>query len=399
MRTPDEVATMVRLHALGWGVRRIGQELGCSHMTVRRYLEAGAWAGYRSPRRAKALDGLEPWLAERLRRHRGNADVVRQELEREHGLRVSLRTVERAVQELRRELVAEARATVRFETPPGRQLQIDLGSTFATIADEPVRVHLFVAVDRGAIDRLVAAQPSGAPGAGCCAGGSACGRFVAAFRHERQGARLDGLERAFRHFGGVPEAVLLDNAKPLVTHHAPRTREVAFNDRFHALARYWGFRPQACAPYRARTKGPVGFADIPPGDRPKADGRARRRLRQAQRHRQQSCRSGPGGNRAAARRPGRGRPPLRLPSGAAVAAPVPAGADRRRCRRWAELEAHLARWLREVADPRIHRPRSGRSVPAGTPAMRPARGTTGDETGMEPRFMRSSASATPRRRR
>jgi len=32
-------------------------------------------------------------LAERFRRHRGNADVVRQELAREHGVRVSLRTI------------------------------------------------------------------------------------------------------------------------------------------------------------------------------------------------------------------------------------------------------------------------------------------------------------------
>ena len=41
MREPDEVAAMVRLKALGWGVRRIAAELGCSHMTVRRYVAAG----------------------------------------------------------------------------------------------------------------------------------------------------------------------------------------------------------------------------------------------------------------------------------------------------------------------------------------------------------------------
>jgi predicted transcriptional regulator len=42
MQTPDEVAAMLRLKALGWGVRRIARELGCSHMTVRRYLSEGA---------------------------------------------------------------------------------------------------------------------------------------------------------------------------------------------------------------------------------------------------------------------------------------------------------------------------------------------------------------------
>ena len=43
MQTPDEVAAMLRLKALGWGVRRIAGELGCSHMTVRRYLAEGGY--------------------------------------------------------------------------------------------------------------------------------------------------------------------------------------------------------------------------------------------------------------------------------------------------------------------------------------------------------------------
>jgi hypothetical protein len=70
MRTTDEVAAMLRLKALGWGERRIAVALGCNRRTVRRYLAAEGWVGYRRPRRAKALDGLDDWLAERFRRHR-----------------------------------------------------------------------------------------------------------------------------------------------------------------------------------------------------------------------------------------------------------------------------------------------------------------------------------------
>ena len=79
MRHPDEVAAMLRLHGLGWGTRRIAAELGCDRETVRRYLAAGGWAVYQAPRRPNMLAGHEAWLAERFRRHRGNADVVRQE--------------------------------------------------------------------------------------------------------------------------------------------------------------------------------------------------------------------------------------------------------------------------------------------------------------------------------
>lgn len=53
-------------------------------------------------------------------KHRGNADVVRQELRRELGLQVSPRTIERAVAPLRRQMHSSAVATVRFETPPGQ---------------------------------------------------------------------------------------------------------------------------------------------------------------------------------------------------------------------------------------------------------------------------------------
>ena len=42
----EEVEAMLHLHALGWGMRRIAQELGCSRTTVRRYVAADGWMSY-----------------------------------------------------------------------------------------------------------------------------------------------------------------------------------------------------------------------------------------------------------------------------------------------------------------------------------------------------------------
>lgn len=232
MLAPQEVQRMLALQALGWGAKRISGELGCSRNTVRQYLRQGGWRPMDVASRAGVLEPHRQWLAERLRQHRGNADVVRQDLTRELGIEVSLRTVQRAVEPLRRELRAEAVATVRYETAPGHQLQIDFGSTAVVIGEEPQRIHLFVAT-LGYSRRC----------------------YVTVFLHERQSAWLQGLEGAFRHFGGVPQELLLDNARALVTEHNVQTREVKFNDRFHAFCRYWGVTPRACAPYRARTKG------------------------------------------------------------------------------------------------------------------------------------------------
>lgn len=232
MKAPDDVSAMLRLKALGWGARRIAAELGCSRTTVRRWLREGVWRRASRPDRPSALAGHEDWLAERFRRHGGNADVVRQELAAEKGVMVSLRTVERAVAPLRRALRAEARATIRFETPPGEQLQIDFGRRRVEIGGETVAVFLFVAT-LGWSRRI----------------------HVRAFLGERQEAWFEGMESAFTAFGGVPGEVLLDNARALITRHDPESREVTLNPKLHAFARHWGFRVRACAPYRARTKG------------------------------------------------------------------------------------------------------------------------------------------------
>jgi transposase len=232
MKTPDDVAAMLRLKACGWGIKRIARELGCSHHTVKHYVAAGGVVPFKVPRRAKMLDGYEDWLRERFLRHRGNADVVRQDLLAEKGLAVSSRTLQRALQPYRQALKAEALATIRFETPPGRQLQIDFGERLVEIGGSKVKAFVFVAT-LGQSRRC----------------------HVRAFRHEKQESWFSGLESAFTTFGGVPEEVLMDNPRALVVRHDAASRTVEFNDRLTAFARHWGFKARACAPYRARTKG------------------------------------------------------------------------------------------------------------------------------------------------
>jgi transposase len=232
METPEDVAAMLRLHAAGWGTKRIAEELGCARNTVRRYLRQGGWQPYAGGARGKQLDDHLPWLERTFDQHHGNAEVVRQELVREKGVEVSLRTVERAVRERRRTHRVEAVATVRFETAPGRQLQADFGELWVTIGGVRQRVHVCV-LTLGYSRRL----------------------YVRAYPRQQQVNWLATMEAAFHHFGGVPEEVLVDNARALVARHDVETGEIAFADRFAQFAAYWGFRPRACAPYRARTKG------------------------------------------------------------------------------------------------------------------------------------------------
>lgn len=53
--------------------------------------------------------------------------MVRQDPQREHGLRVSLRTIQRACAPHRSAWAAEARATLRLKMPPDHQMQVSFG--------------------------------------------------------------------------------------------------------------------------------------------------------------------------------------------------------------------------------------------------------------------------------
>jgi transposase len=145
---------------------------------------------------------------------------------------VSRRTLQRAVQAYRQALKAEALATTRFETPAGRQLQIDFGERLVEISGVRVKAFAFVAT-LGHSRRL----------------------HLRAFRNEQPASWFVGLESAFTTFGGVPGHVLMDNPRALVVRHDAVIRTVLFNDKLLAFAQHWGFSPRACVPYRARTKG------------------------------------------------------------------------------------------------------------------------------------------------
>jgi transposase len=234
MLKPDVVDQILEWAGQGIRVKEIARRLGIARNSVRRYL-AGARVGFQDRPAARRLDlatqrkveGLFGSVAE------GNTVVIQQELAAE-GIEVELRTLQRAVAPLRQEARARALATVRFETKPGQQIQIDFGEKVVMIAGQPVTVHLMTVV-LGYSRRL----------------------FCRAFLSERQDDWLEGIDAACRHFGGLPEQILCDNASPLVISHDSQTGEVVWHPGFAAFCKDRGITPRACRPRRARTKGKI----------------------------------------------------------------------------------------------------------------------------------------------
>jgi transposase len=69
---------------------------------------------------------------------------------------------------------------------------------------------------------------------------------------------FSGLESAFTAFGGVPQELLFDQMRAVVVGDERLSKgALVMNAEFLRFAAHWDFRPRACRPYRAKTKGKV----------------------------------------------------------------------------------------------------------------------------------------------
>lgn len=234
MLSQDQWGAVKTMFERGLSKKAIARQLGIHVRTVRRYLREGRQPYQRS---RPVWEALEEKHGDYLRL-RGpavdwSAQILYQELlARDYS--GSYELIKRWVRPLRERQRRLEAATVRFETGPGVQAQVDWGSTMVEIASEFIRVHLFV-MTLGYSRRI----------------------FARAYPSERLPALLDGHERAFLHFGGRTEEILYDNPRTIVLRRDAEGRHIEWNPVFRDFADYYGFFPRLCRPYRARTKGKV----------------------------------------------------------------------------------------------------------------------------------------------
>lgn len=212
---------------------KIAELTGCDRKTVRKYLkqqDPTPRYGPRRPRPSK-LDRFKPFIEERLKAGVWNAVVLLGEL-RERGYDGGYTILKDYLQPLRES--ARTVAVRRFETPAGKQAQVDWGHLGEIEAGGQTR-KLW-----GFVFTL----------------GHSRAMMAAAATDQKLPTLLRMHEEAFRQLGGVPREILYDRMKTVVEGTDERG-ETEWNKTFQDFARYWGFTPRACKPYRAQTKGKV----------------------------------------------------------------------------------------------------------------------------------------------
>jgi transposase len=220
------------LYRQGLSISEIARRTGHDRKTVRAVLKGPVRAAPR-PRqpRARKLDPYAPYLEKRLGEGVLNAQKLYQEIAAQ-GYRGKERAV-RAFVHPHRE-AARPQATLRYETEPGQQAQVDWG-TFGAIEHGGQRRRLYAFVMTLGWSRAMFLE------------------FTVAADTVRW---LRCHVHAFHYFGGVPREVLHDNLKTAVLSR-PADGAIHWHPRYLDLADYYGFRPRACQPYRPQTKGKV----------------------------------------------------------------------------------------------------------------------------------------------
>lgn len=128
------------------------------------------------------------------------------------------------------------KATIRFETIPGLQAQVDWKESMRLInkKGKVFEINIFLMIL-----------------------GYSRFKYIELTSDRTQDTLFKCMVNAFGYFNGCPREILFDNMRTVVDKARTTTTQVVFNKRFQNFSNDAGFTPLACVGYRPKTKGKV----------------------------------------------------------------------------------------------------------------------------------------------
>lgn len=130
----------------------------------------------------------------------------------------------------------KVKVTIRFETTPGYQAQVDWKEKLSLVdsSNAPYTINIFLMTL-----------------------GYSRMKFVKLTFDRTQQTLFECMTSAFEFFGGTTEEILFDNMKTVVDHAKSDFTNVVINEKFAQFAKDTGFIIRACRAFRPETKGKV----------------------------------------------------------------------------------------------------------------------------------------------
>jgi len=222
-------------HQKGLSYSELGRKYNIDRRTAKKYAESESRPEYvLTDSKPSKLDPYKAQIVMWLEEAPYSAMRIWEKI-KEQGFEGSYSVVKHFVRGKKEQL--NEQATVRFETMPGLQAQMD----WAFFEDYRVR-------ENGEEKKLY------------------CFLMILGYSRMRYiefvtDMSTDTLIRchvnAFRYFGGCPEEILYDNMKQVVIKRLMKQEESTLNRQFEDFAGFYGFKPILCRPYRGQTKGKI----------------------------------------------------------------------------------------------------------------------------------------------
>ncbi len=129
------------------------------------------------------------------------------------------------------------KATIRFETMPGLQGQVDWGffENYKVLQNgEYKKLYCFLMIL-----------------------GYSRARYIEFVTDMTTDTLIKCHINAFRYYGGYPQEILYDNMKQVVIKRLLKQEDSELNKQFEDFSGFYGYKPILCRPYRGQTKGKV----------------------------------------------------------------------------------------------------------------------------------------------
>ncbi|MFS0639245.1 IS21 family transposase [Mesobacillus foraminis] len=231
MKTRGEFFMIKDMYQRGMSITDIAKELKMDRKTVKKYINSDALPVPRKRSRNSKLDKFKEYIDRRMMEDQVfNAEKLLLEI-KALGYEGGKTILKDYMQPYREQ--ARKKYTVRYETLPGQQMQVDWKEVGEIILNgEKVKVSMFVSIL-----------------------GYSRMKFAMFTLSQDQEHVMHCLINSFKYLGGVPSTILFDNMRTVTDGRDQGV--VKWNKRFAEFASYYGFIPKACRPYRAQTKGKV----------------------------------------------------------------------------------------------------------------------------------------------
>lgn len=210
----------------------IARIMGCDPRTVKRYLNGYEPKNKPKKQKSSKLDYFKETVISKL--EIGCTSMAIFKFIQKEGYEGSYSLVADFVQKHKKEQFKKA--TIRYETAPGLQAQVDWKENLKMVSKngELLEVNIFLMVL-----------------------GYSRMKFVKLTSDKTQKTLFNCMNEAFRYFGGIPKEILFDNMSTVVDRANSRIGNVKLNTKFLQYSKDIGFTPITCRIYRPQTKGKV----------------------------------------------------------------------------------------------------------------------------------------------